>query len=139
MNNFCVFCKIIQKEIPANIVYETEQIISFLDILPINKGHLLIIPKRHSIRIRELTLEESGEIFKAARKIIPSMEKILKIEGTNFHLSDGKIAGQEIEHVHLHLIPRYPQDGQALGFTRSSEKFTQTDLKAIALDLKNAL
>ena len=98
----CLFCKIINKEIPANIIYEDDNYLSFLDINPNTKGHALVIPKKHVKNFTELTEEQAIELIKVV---------ILGVEDYNLGLNNGSIAGQIIDHVHWHIIPRYKDDG----------------------------
>ncbi|MBN1327895.1 MAG: HIT domain-containing protein [Candidatus Heimdallarchaeota archaeon] len=111
-NSDCIFCRIIQKQAFAAVLYEDDEIIAFLDIKPINEGHTLIIPKKHVVQVEELEEELYLKLFPLARKIAFKIkEKIPETTGFNYFIADGKDAGQEIFHVHLHVIPRKPNDG----------------------------
>ena len=119
----CIFCKIIKGELPCFKVYEDEICIAFLDIHPINTGHTLVIPKRHVARSFELKDDEAGHLFKIAKNLYTALRKTdVKSEGANFFLSDGKVAGQEVEHAHLHFVPRFSGDHQSLGFVRIKDE-----------------
>ncbi len=88
---------------------------AFLDIRPINPGHLLVIPKAHAAYVADLPPGAGGRLFDMARDMAAALRKSgLKCEGVNFHLADGEPAGQEIFHVHLHVFPRYEGDGVGL-------------------------
>ncbi len=113
MDNFdCIFCKIIRKEEFAAVLYEDNDIMAFMDIKPINEGHALIIPKKHVVLVEELDEEFYLKLFPIARKIASRIkEKLPETTAINYFIADGKDAGQEVFHVHLHVIPRKPNDG----------------------------
>ena len=100
----CIFCKIISKEIPAKILYEDDDTISFLDAFPVAKGHTLVIPKSHHAKIQDLPFDVNQKLFDTVHKIIPKTDSV---KGSTLVLiHNGKESGQEIMHVHVHLIPR---------------------------------
>ena len=100
----CIFCKIISKEIPSKILYEDEDSISFLDAFPISKGHTLVIPKKHVQQIQDMPLKINQKLFDTVHKMISKTDLI---KGSTLVLiHNGKGSGQEIMHVHIHLIPR---------------------------------
>ncbi|MCL0056736.1 histidine triad nucleotide-binding protein [Dehalococcoidia bacterium] len=101
----CIFCKIINKEIPADIVYQDDEIIAFKDIAPVAPVHLLIIPKKHILSVNNLELEDKeliGRLFLTARKI--AKEQGVSETGYRLVINIGKDAGQTIDHLHLHLL-----------------------------------
>ena len=99
----CIFCKIISKEIPAKILYEDEDTISFLDAFPVAKGHTLVIPKEHHEKIQDLPSSVNQKLFSTVHKII---EKVDSLQGSTLvAVHNGKQSGQEVPHVHVHLIP----------------------------------
>ena len=111
-NNDCIFCKIVRKEAFAAIIYEDDDVMAFMDIKPINEGHALIIPKKHAVFVEELEEELYLKLFPIARKIATKIkEKIPETTAINYFIADGEDAGQEVFHVHLHVIPRKPNDG----------------------------
>ena len=100
----CIFCKIISKEIPAKILYEDDDTISFLDAFPVAKGHTLVIPKKHFSQIQDMPDNVNQKLFDTVHKIIPKTDSV---KGSTLVLiHNGKESGQEIMHVHVHLIPR---------------------------------
>ena len=104
----CIFCKIISKEIPAKILHEDEDTISFLDAFPITLGHTLIIPKTHHEQIQDMPSSINEKLFATVQKMI---KKINTVKGSTLVLiHNGKDSGQEIMHVHVHLIPRGTDD-----------------------------
>ncbi len=104
----CIFCSIINKEIPASIIYETEKVISFLDINPMTKGHSLVVPKDHFKSLEEIPENIWNELLTAFRKISNAIKRGLNATGYNILLNQGKTSGQEIEHIHFHILPSYP-------------------------------
>lgn len=105
----CIFCKIVNKEIPANVVYEDASTIAFLDINPINPGHTLVIPKKHFVDIKDTSDDVLSQLIKTTRKIADALSKMA--DGVNIGQNNGKAAGQLVMHVHFHVIPRYDKDG----------------------------
>lgn len=106
MNNDCIFCKIVKGEIPASIVYENANFTAFLDIQPISHGHLLIIPKEHIVWMQEAEDETVAEIFKIAKKLMSAMKQGLPCDYVQV-----SVVGTDVPHFHVHLIPRYFNDG----------------------------
>ncbi|MEY3243237.1 MAG: hypothetical protein RIR11_4676 [Bacteroidota bacterium] len=108
----CIFCKIIKGEIPSSIVHDDEHVIAFLDINPINPGHVLIVPKQHYASIKEVPTETAMQLF----KVVLDVEKAVwvadgvRCEGTNLLQNNGKSAWQDVFHVHFHVIPRFKGD-----------------------------
>ena len=104
----CIFCKIISKEIPTKILYEDDDTISFLDAFPVAKGHTLVIPKKHHAKIQDLPFDVNQKLFDTVHKMT---SKVDSLEGsTLIAIHNGKESGQEIPHVHVHLIPRSNDD-----------------------------
>lgn len=105
----CIFCKIANKKIESNIVYESNNIIAFLDIDPINEGHILIVPKEHYLDIEELPADILNEIMKLSQRIVKALKETYKPDGYSIMQNGGKF--NEIGHFHLHIFPRYQNDG----------------------------
>ena len=110
MNNDCLFCKIVRGEIPSSTLYEDDEVLVFLDIYPIARGHTLFIPKKHIVDIYELNDEKMDFVMKLP-KIVKKLKEVTGATGINILQSNGEDAGQIIFHLHFHLIPRYPNDG----------------------------
>ncbi len=106
----CLFCKIIKKEIPAEIIYEDEKTLAILDINPRAPGHAMVLPKVHGETILDLPENEIGPLFSAVKKITRLIQKSLKPEGFTIGINHGKISGQVIDHLHIHIIPRFKND-----------------------------
>lgn len=107
----CIFCKLANKDIPTNIIYEDEKFTVILDASPATKGHALILPKSHAANIYELPDEDAADIFVLAKKLATKMTEILHCDGFNIVQNNGEVAGQTVFHFHMHLIPRYKNDG----------------------------
>lgn len=137
----CIFCKIVKGELPSHKLYEDDKLFAFLDIQPINKGHVLIIPKEHSALISGVEDEALGEMMKLAKKIDQAIrESDLKPAGVNLYLADGEVAGQEVPHAHLHIIPRFDQDGFGLVFPEGyKNKPTKEELEEISQKIMSHL
>lgn len=108
----CIFCKIANGEIPSKTIYEDNDFRVILDLGPATKGHALILPKEHSANLFELPEETAGKAMKLAKKLGEQMVTNLKADGLNIVQNNGETAGQTVKHFHLHLIPRYKDDGQ---------------------------
>jgi len=110
----CVFCKIVAGELPAAMVYEDDLVVAFLDIAPLNKGHTLVTPREHFYGITACPPEVQTAMMQAASRIAAAMMRAVDADGFNLILSNGACAGQVVQHVHLHVIPRFPDDGISL-------------------------
>ena len=121
----CIFCKIISKEIPAKILYEDDDTISFLDAFPVAKGHTLVIPKAHFAQIQDMPDNVNQKLFDTVHKIIPKTDSV---KGSTLVLiHNGKESGQEIMHVHVHLIPRGLDDSGDHADKLFQNKFEMSD------------
>ena len=107
----CIFCKIIANEIPATIVYDDEDVRAFMDIGPIIKGHVLVIPKKHYDPVTETPDEMITKLHLVAKQIAGAQMNALGADGVNIMQNNGTAAGQEVPHIHVHVIPRYHGDG----------------------------
>jgi len=106
----CIFCKIIDGKIPAAKVYEDAKVISFLDIMPANKGHCLVIPKNHTQTLMEMSEDDLIAVIKAAKKIAKALSLSFGNGSFNIIMNNGKEAGQLVNHAHMHIIPRFQKD-----------------------------
>lgn len=107
----CVFCKIIRGEISANKVYEDEDTLAFLDIKPNNPGHTLVIPKKHSENLYDMDDHHAAALMRTAQKIAVAVKKAMSADGINIAMNNEEAAGQIIFHPHMHVIPRFTEDG----------------------------
>lgn len=112
----CVFCRIVSGEMDSKKVYEDDETYAFLDINPANTGHLLVVPKEHSRDIFQMEDELAGKLFRAASKLSSALDSALDPDGINIIQSNGKAAGQEVSHAHVHVVPRYQDDDVKLDF-----------------------
>jgi len=111
MTENCLFCKIISGEIPSKLVYEDDSVYAFLDIYPASEGHMLVAPRKHFSSFTDMGPEDVARLFEAARKITAAVEKAFSADGSNIGINNGEAAGQEVPHVHVHVIPRKKGDG----------------------------
>lgn len=109
--NDCLFCKIIAKEIPSSGVYEDEHVVAFLDIHPVHPGHVLVVPKRHSESLHDAEPETLHRLIEVTQKIARAVLVATGAVGFNLEQNNGSVAGQVIPHLHLHVIPRFENDG----------------------------
>lgn len=114
--NDCIFCKIANGEIPAATIYEDDEFRVILDLGPASKGHALILPKEHAANIYELPDELAAKAMILAKKMATKMTEKLGCDGFNIVQNNGEVAGQTVFHFHMHLIPRYADDGVKLGW-----------------------
>ena len=110
MEKDCIFCKIINKEIPCYKIYENENTISFLDINPVVKGHTLVIPKKHFINVLDCDDLYLSEVIKSVKKVANNLKEKLNCDGINIVNASGKEAEQSVFHLHFNIIPRYKND-----------------------------
>jgi len=107
----CLFCKIANHEINSEVIYEDEAVLAFLDIFPRSKGHAVIIPKNHAENITDLPEESVQPVFKAVKTVTEMIDKTLKPGGFTIGINQGRISGQAVNHLHIHVIPRFVGDG----------------------------
>lgn len=112
----CIFCKLANGDIPTNVIYEDDTFTVIMDAAPATKGHCLILPKEHYANIYELDEEVAGKVFKLAKKLAAEMTEKLGCDGFNVVQNNGETAGQTVFHFHMHLIPRYKDDNQKIGW-----------------------
>jgi|SRR3989344_1020000 len=107
----CIFCKIVKGEIPSFKIYEDEATLAFLDIKPATKGHALVIPKQHFENVFDISEDALQKVSLVAKKLSAKIKDGLQADGIRLSQSNGRAAGQDIMHFHLHIIPRYENDG----------------------------
>ena len=107
----CLFCNIVRREIQSSIVYETEHTLAFLDIHPVNPGHVLVIPKSHSQNIFDIQSSDWAQVAESVRVVASAVEKAMFADGVNVMMNNRASAGQVIDHPHVHIIPRFKGDG----------------------------
>lgn len=110
--NDCIFCAIVAGTAPASVVLDEPDVLAFMDIRPFTSGHLLVVPKRHASSLAGLAPADGAAVFEAGRRIATALRASgLPVDGVNLFLADGVAAGQEVFHVHLHVVPRTAGDG----------------------------
>ncbi|MGG3449511.1 HIT family protein [Domibacillus aminovorans] len=131
--NDCIFCKIVNGDIPSAKVYEDEHVYAFLDISQVTKGHTLVIPKVHKENIFELMPNMTAPLFESVKKVADAIQATFSPKGLNLLNNNGETAGQTVFHYHIHLIPRYgSNDGFHPVFKENDESY---DLKEIAASI----
>ena len=126
----CIFCKIVDGKIPAAKVYEDSQVIIFLDIMPANKGHCLIVPKKHVQTLLEMSESDLTATIKAAKKAARALSLSFGNGSFNIVMNNGREAGQLVNHAHVHIIPRFQKD--RLRIKWSHLKYTDNEIKEYA-------
>jgi histidine triad (HIT) family protein len=114
MANSCIFCKIIKGEIPASKIYENASTVAFLDIAPVNPGHTLVVPKLHFETLLDIPDVQLAELFKVVKKISPLIMSAVGAQGFNIGINNFRAAGQLVPHFHVHIMPRFENDGREL-------------------------
>ncbi|QYY36345.1 HIT family protein [Ruficoccus sp. ZRK36] len=127
----CIFCKILEGSLPAHFVYRDERVAAFMDIQPVNPGHVLVIPVQHAVGLQDISAEDTKHIMTVSQKVSLAIRASgLKCEGINLFLADGEAAMQEVFHFHMHVFPRFKGDG--FGLTFSPEYFTKPPYSSLA-------
>ncbi|MCI9541897.1 MAG: HIT family protein [Lachnospiraceae bacterium] len=134
MEENCIFCKIADGEIPSKTLYEDDMFRVILDINPASKGHALILTKKHFKNIYEMDNVTASEVFVLAKRMAKAMTEALGCNGFNIVQNNGEVAGQTVFHFHLHLIPRYTNDGIQLNMEgKEAKDYNLDDIQAIIL------
>jgi histidine triad (HIT) family protein len=133
----CIFCKIVSREIPAEVLYENDHAVAVLDINPIHFGHALILPKRHCNDFLDLPDGTYHSILQAAKIVTQALVESLKLEGYNLFSNNGSIAGQSVFHFHLHVTPRYRDDN--IRFVLNLKKYSDGELKRYAAMIRETI
>jgi histidine triad (HIT) family protein len=133
----CIFCKIVHKQAPASIIYEDEKVMVFLDLRPLNMGHTLVIPKVHYIDIFDTPEKELTQVHKIAKKVTNAIKKATDADGISIIQQNGKAAGQDIFHLHVHIVPRF--EGQKLLPFSELREVERDKLDAMAKKIKQQL
>lgn len=106
----CIFCKIVDGEIPAERVYEDEDVVAFLDANPLEEGHTLVVPREHVERVSDLSSEHAATYFRPVPRIAEAVQEAVDADGATMAWNEGSAAGQEVPHAHLHIVPRWRDD-----------------------------
>lgn len=133
----CIFCKIIAGEIPCWEVLETDTVLAFLDIGPLAEGHVLVIPKEHHATIDRMPEEAAADCARVVVRLSRALREALGAGGWNVLQNNGRVSGQEVDHVHFHLIPR--REGDGLGYRWKAGTLAEGDAKRVLEALKKSL
>ncbi|MFB6078743.1 MAG: HIT family protein [Halarchaeum sp.] len=107
----CIFCQIVAGDVPGRVVAETDRATAFLDANPLAPGHTLVVPNAHANRLADLDSADSRAVFDLVHDLVPHVEAAVEADALNVGVNDGEAAGQEVPHVHVHLVPRFEDDG----------------------------
>ena len=133
----CIFCDIIERKAQAEIIYEDDSVISFLDIRPVNYGHALVIPKNHYKDFLSVPAKEMDKVIKVSQIIAEAVSNSLKTDGFNIVANNGVAAGQSVFHFHFHIIPRYNTD--KFHFRPELKNYGNGTMKEYADKIRNAV
>ena len=133
----CIFCRIIRKELPCSAVFEDDAMLAFVDIGPLAEGHLLAIPKQHYAKVSDVPAEVMAAVAAHLPRLGRALKAVTGAAGFNVLVNEGKVAGQEVGHVHFHLIPRGAGDG--LGYRWNPTKYSPGRMDELATQYRKAL
>lgn len=128
----CIFCKIVKGEVPCEKIYEDADVFAFLDINPVNHGHVLVIPKEHYEMMVDVPDELIGEIFVRARELMKTIKEVMKADYVAV-----SVVGLDVPHFHVHLVPRYKDDGMANFWP--TKKYKDGEMKKVGERIRKAL
>jgi histidine triad (HIT) family protein len=134
----CVFCDILVGRAEASVVAAEDRVVAFTDILPVGEGHTLVVPRTHAIGLHDLDPEDGAAMFRLGQRIAAAQRALGLAEGVNLFLADGVVAGQEVFHAHLHVLPRRPGDAMTLHVDYQQPP-TREELDALAARLRAVL
>ena len=130
----CVFCRIVARQIPANVVHEDEEVLAFMDLGQVNPGHVIVAAKSHAETLMDLTPDQAGAAFRTARRIARAVEAAFEPEGITVVQANRPVGEQTVPHFHLHVVPRHTGDG--MGFIWPTKHPPQEELAAYAACIK---
>ncbi|MFU1781075.1 HIT family protein [Haloarcula japonica] len=111
MSEDCIFCQIVAGDIPGRTVYEDDTVLAFLDANPLSPGHTLVIPKDHHERLNDTPADVAGAVMSTLHELVPAVESAVDAPASTVAFNNGEEAGQEVPHVHGHIVPRFEDDG----------------------------
>ncbi len=136
----CPFCRIVTGAEPASVVHADDDVVAFLDVVPVNTGHVLVVPRAHATGLADLPEAAGAAVWRVAHRIGARMRQDPAwADGVNLHLSDGEAAHQTVGHVHLHVIPRRTGDGLRIVKDGATHRPARDELDAVAARLRQAL
>ena len=138
-NNKTVFEMIIDRDIEADIIYEDENFIAFLDAFPVVKGHTLVVPKKRIENIFDLDDETANDYLKIVRDVATAVRDAFNPEGLNVVQNNGEFAGQSVFHIHFHILPRYNDEHDGFGYKWIDTEFSKEEHQTLAAEIKSKL
>ena len=139
MSDECAFCQILNGESPATFTYEDDSVVAFMDIQPITHGHMLVVPRKHAVLMSDVEDSVAMRAFRVARRLAAAARASLGATGANLFVADGEVAFQDVPHFHVHVIPRYPNDGFGLTFPPAYDRHPgRAELETIATAIRGA-
>ncbi len=139
MADDCVFCQIVAGKIPASVVYEDERMLAFMDLHQLNPGHLLVIPKGHIPTLDQLPVNLAGPLLQTVVLLTRAVQLSIKPDGINIWQSNGEAAGQEVLHVHFHIVPRFVDDGLRQIYAVAPPVTPRSELDQLAAQIRAEL
>ena len=134
----CVFCEIVDGRLPASVVFRDDLVMAFMDIRPVNMGHVLVIPLKHFVELSDMDEETGLRLFQVTMRVQKAIRSSgVRCEGINLFLADGEAAGQEVFHVHMHIFPRFKGDGFKITVDWSQQP-SREELDELAAELRSA-
>ncbi len=136
----CVFCRIIAGDLPGSVIYEDRETVAFLDLYPVHPGHTLVVPRRHVTDLTACPEVVAAGLFAVSARLAPAVVRAVGAAGFNVWTANGEAAGQEIFHLHLHVLPRFERDSFGLRFPKNyPEEAARAELDAIAGKIRERL
>ena len=137
----CVFCGILRGDVEWSPVVDEERVVAFMDLQPVNPGHTLVVPRAHAESLAELDPDDGAAAMRAAQVVAAALRRArgLRCEGVNLWLADGAVAGQDVFHVHLHVVPRFEGDGFGLRLPPGYGVRERAELDEAAASIRSAL
>ena len=140
MKHDCVFCGIISGKVECSKVAEDEHAVAFMDVRPFNAGHVLVVPRRHVAELGELTETEAAEVFRLVHRVASALPVSgVRCEGYHVSQANGAAAGQEVFHVHFHVVPRFPGDPVRLVVDPARPRYPREELARVAASIAAVL
>ena len=137
MSDQCIFCEILRGNSPASFTYEDDTVVAFMDVQPITHGHMLVVPREHAVLMSDVNETVAMRTFRVARKLSSVVRTTLGASGVNLFVADGETAFQDVPHFHVHVIPRFPNDGFGLTFPeRYGQPPQRAELETIAAAIR---
>lgn len=133
----CIFCKIVAKQAPSSILYEDATVLAFLDIRPLNMGHTLVIPRAHYVDIFDIPAKELSAVHLVAKQLSFAVKKATGADGISIIQQSGKAAGQDVFHLHVHVVPRF--EGQKLPSFHDLKVVERSVLEEMAARIRQQL